>query len=40
LDGTEIGDGCIVAAGAVVRGKFPDNAVIGGVPARILKMRK
>jgi len=40
LDGTVIGNGCIVAAGAVVRGKFPDNAVIGGVPARILKMRE
>lgn len=40
LDGTILGNGCIVAAGAVVRGTFPDNAVIGGVPAQILKMRK
>lgn len=40
LDGTVLGNGCIVAAGAVVRGTFPDNAVIGGVPAKILKMRK
>ncbi len=40
LDGTIIGDGCVVAAGAVVRGEFPDNCVIGGVPAKILKMRK
>lgn len=39
LDGTVIGNGCIVAAGAVVRGQFPDNSVIGGVPARIIKMR-
>ena len=39
LDGAEIGDGCIVAAGAVVRGIFPENVVIGGVPARILKTR-
>ena len=39
LDGAEIGDGCIVAAGAVVRGTFPENVVIGGVPARILKTR-
>lgn len=39
LDGTIIGNGCIVAAGAVVRGQFPDNCVIGGVPAKILKMR-
>jgi acetyltransferase-like isoleucine patch superfamily enzyme len=40
LDGTCIGDGCVVAAGAVVKGVFPDNCIIGGVPARILKMRK
>lgn len=37
LGGTEIGQGCIIAAGAVVRGKFPDNVMIGGVPARIIK---
>jgi len=39
LDGTVIGDGCIVAAGAVVSGKFPNNVIIGGVPARIIKNR-
>ena len=37
LDGTVIGDNCIVAAGAVVSGHFPDNVIIGGVPARIIK---
>lgn len=39
LDGTRIGNGCIVAAGAVVKGEFPDNVIIGGVPAKILKYR-
>lgn len=39
LDGAVIGNGCIVAAGAVVRGSFPDNVIIGGVPAKILKER-
>ena len=39
LDGTKIGNGCIVAAGAVVKGIFPDNVIIGGVPAKILKYR-
>lgn len=39
LDGAEIGDGCVVAAGAVVRGKFPNNVIIGGVPAKIIKQR-
>lgn len=39
LDGAEIGAGCVVAAGAVVKDVFPDNVIIGGVPARILKYR-
>ena len=39
LDGAVVGDGCVIAAGAVVRGTFPENCVIGGVPARILKFR-
>lgn len=40
LDGVEIGSNCIVAAGAVVNTSFPDNVLIGGVPARILKCIK
>lgn len=40
LDGTVIGNNCIVAAGAVVSGSFPDNVIIGGIPAIIIKMRK
>lgn len=39
LDGVEIGDGCIIAAGAVVNKSFPANSVIGGVPAKLLKTR-
>lgn len=39
LDGVRLGNGCIVAAGAVVTRSFPDNTIIGGVPARILKNR-
>jgi acetyltransferase-like isoleucine patch superfamily enzyme len=39
LDGVEIGDGCVIAAGAVVHTSFPAHCVIGGVPARILKQR-
>ena len=37
LDGSEIGDGCVVAAGAVVTKKFGRHLLIGGVPARVLK---
>ena len=39
LDGAKIGNGCVVAAGAVVKGSFPDNCVLGGVPAKVIKCR-
>lgn len=35
--GVTIGNGVVVAAGAVVTTDVPDNVVVGGVPARILK---
>jgi acetyltransferase-like isoleucine patch superfamily enzyme len=34
LDGSSVGDGCIVAAGAVVNSVFPDNVIVGGCPAK------
>lgn len=37
LKGTVLGDGCVVGAGAVVCGKFEDNCVIAGNPAKIIK---
>jgi len=39
LDGVTLGNGCVVAAGAVVNKSFPDNCIIGGVPAKLLRMR-
>ncbi len=39
LDGSVIGSGTVVAAGAVVTGVFPDNVILGGIPARIIKKR-
>lgn len=36
LMGTEIGNNCIVGAGSVVHGKFPDDVVIAGNPARVI----
>ena len=40
LDGVSIGQGCIIAAGSVVTKSFPENSIIGGVPAKLLKNRK
>lgn len=37
LPGTRLGNHCIVGANAVVRGSYPDNCVIAGNPARIIK---
>lgn len=39
LDGAELGDGCVVAANAVVTKKFPANSVIGGIPAKVIRER-
>lgn len=38
LAGVTIGDNAIVAAGAVVTKDVPQNAIVGGVPAKIIKM--
>ncbi|WP_427023071.1 acyltransferase [Aureimonas ureilytica] len=39
LDGARIGRGAVIAAGAVVRGEVPPFAIVGGVPARVLRYR-
>ena len=36
LPNTVVGDNCIVGAGSVLRGKFPDNSVILGNPAKVV----
>lgn len=39
LDGANVGRGCVVAAGAVVRGTIPPYSVIAGVPAKVVGRR-
>jgi len=38
-DGVSIGNGVIIGAGAVVVKNIPDYAVVGGVPATLIRMR-
>jgi acetyltransferase-like isoleucine patch superfamily enzyme len=39
MDGVEIGHGAVVAAGAVVTKTVPPYAIVGGVPARVIRYR-
>ena len=39
LDGVDIGDNSIIAAGSVVNKSIPKNSIYGGVPAKLLKLR-
>lgn len=40
LPGVTLGDGSIIAAGAVVASDVPSGAVVSGVPARLMKLRE
>jgi acetyltransferase-like isoleucine patch superfamily enzyme len=37
LKNAKIGNNSVIAAGAIVTKEFPDNVVIGGIPAKIIK---
>ena len=40
MPGVKIGNGVIIGSGSIVTKDIPDYAVVGGVPARIIKYRK
>lgn len=40
LNGIKIGDGVVVGANAVVTKDIPDYAIVGGIPAKIIKYRE
>ena len=39
IEGVRIGKNAVVAAGAVVIEDVPENAVVAGGPARVIKMK-
>ena len=39
IEGVHVGRGAVVAAGAVVIEDVPENAVVAGCPARVIKMK-
>lgn len=40
LKGTKLNNGCVCGAMSLIKGSYPENAIIVGVPGKIMKYRK
>ncbi len=40
LNGIKVGNGCVIAAGAIVTKDVPDFAIVAGIPAKIVSYRQ
>lgn len=40
LKGSIINDGAVIAAKALVKGEIPQNAIVAGIPAKVIKYRE
>jgi acetyltransferase-like isoleucine patch superfamily enzyme len=37
IEDTVVGDNCVIAAGSVLRGEYPPNSLVAGVPAKAIR---